>query len=308
MKLNILVLCGLLLVGCDDEKKQGNNMPTSPFQIQAGMSLSDYHQRNQLYIEKTIDKQPAGLNFYKHRWSVQRHGNVEISHGKYSFIIPYVLSLTGVEDADFPERGIDDFSIRSSITANEFINHDEARVRLNQTLQELVSLGWQPYIEYYSDPRLSGQQSFLYAIQDGGYAPDPMYMPTLDEWMDFEFGQSWVFHANDVFIKVNFRRNSQFLEKEGKGVYLLNFTILTKEARARNYFQGDERERWQELWVESIKNDKLARYKKEVELIKKGYHINTQYVEPKIHPDDPVEPEGEEVEELLAFIQQNNPE
>ena len=50
------------------------------------------------------------------------------------------------------------------------------------------------------------------------------------------------------------------------------------------------------------------RYQKEVELIKQGYHINTQYVEPKIHPQDPVEPEADddEARALLDFIQKHN--
>ena len=50
------------------------------------------------------------------------------------------------------------------------------------------------------------------------------------------------------------------------------------------------------------------RYQKEVELIKQGYHINTQYVEPKIHPQDSVEPEedDDEAKALLDFIQKNN--
>ncbi|WP_444997040.1 hypothetical protein [Aliikangiella sp. IMCC44359] len=281
-------------------------MPTPPFYVQVGISPDEYNQRNPLYIKKSIDKQPAGLSFYEQNWSSKQKGTIHVEHGQHSFTIPFVLSSTGTEDTEYPDRGIDDFSINSSLQTEQFINHDEARLRFTETLQNLVHLGWQPYVKFYSEPRLSGSQSFQYAIEDGSYAPDPLYIPTLDEWMQLGSGHRWAFHVDDVFIIVSFRRKRQMMEKDGQGVYLLNYQILTSEARARNRFEGDDRERWQTLWVDAIKKDKMLRYQKEVELIKQGYHINTQYVEPKIHPDDPVEPE--DAKALLDYIQQNNPQ
>ncbi|WP_444997039.1 hypothetical protein [Aliikangiella sp. IMCC44359] len=281
-------------------------MPASPFYVQVGINPSEYNQRNPLYIKKSIDKQPAGLNFYEQNWNIQQQGTVHVEHGQHSFTIPFVLGSTGTENADSPKRGIYKFSIRSGITAEEFINHDEARLRFTETLQNFVRLGWQPYIEYYSDPRLSGQQSIAYAIEDEFYAPDPLYIPTLDEWMQLGSSHGWVFHTDGVFMEMSFRRKRQFMDKNGQGVYLLNYKLLTREAHARNHFSGDEREQWQDLWIEKVKEYKMLRYQKEVELIKQGYHINTQYVEPQIHPDDPVEPE--DAKALLDYIQQNNPQ
>lgn len=306
MRLNTLFLIfySLFIIGCDTEQPQGNTM--TPFTIKAGINPEEYNQLNRLHANKNIDKQPAGLNFYEQSWSSKQKGSIRVDHGDYSFTIPHVLSSTGVEDTEHLENGIFKFSINSSITSNEFIDHDQARTQFMKTIQDLVTLGWHPYIEFYSEPRLLGQQSFQYAIQDESYAPDPMYTPTLDEWMALNSGHSWVFHADNIFMEIGFRRNSQYMDRDGQGVYLLTYRIFTRDAQARNNFEGDEREQWQSLWVENIKKDKIMRYQSEVELIKKGYHINTQYVEPKIHPEDPVEPEGEEAEALLDFIQKNN--
>ncbi|WP_444997038.1 hypothetical protein [Aliikangiella sp. IMCC44359] len=279
-------------------------MPASPFYVQVGISPDEYNQRNPLYIKKSIDKQPAGLSFYEQNWSSKQKGTIHVEHGQHSFTIPFVLSSTGTEDTEYPDRGIDDFSINSSLQTEQFINHDEARLRFTETLQNLVHLGWQPYTELYS-PRLSGQLSILYAIEDGIYEPDPIYTPTLDEWMQLGSNHSCFFYINDVYMVVSFRRKRQMMDKDGQGVYLLNYKILTREAHAREHFEGDEREQWQNLWVEKVKEYKMLRYQKEVELIKQGYHINTQYIEPKIHPDDPVEPE--DAKALLDYIQQNNP-
>jgi len=173
-------------------------------------------------------------------------------------------------------------------------------------LRSLVALGWQPIV-LHGDPRLSDQQAVTYAIKNMEVnVSDPFYTPALDEWMGFDTGIGWAFHANGVFLNVNFRRNLGYMDKNGEGVYLLSFTLTTKETIARSHFSGNEREQWQTLWVDTMKELKLMRYQKEVELIKQGYHINTQYADPVIHPQDPVEPDGKEADALRAYIQQHN--
>ena len=280
-------------------------MSNAPFYIQVGMSPAMYHQRNQHYSNKSIDKQPAGLNFYEQSWNVKQTGTVYLDHGKYSVTIPYVLSSVGTEDVDYSDRGIYDFSVNSGLNADEFISHDQARLLFFERLKKILELGWQFYIPLY-EPRLLGQQSFLFAVEDSVYGPDPRYLPSLDEWMQLGSGHRWVFFAEDVFLTVGFRRKSQFMDAGGEGVYLLNYTIVSKNAHARDSFTGDDREQWQDLWVEKSKKRLLKRYQKEAELIKKrGYHIFTDYQDAKIHPDDPVEPDN--AQEYLDFIRQNNP-
>ena len=310
IKLILLMLFSLCFIACDDNsqnnlknKIQGNTM-SAPFIIKAGMSSQEYNQRNSTFINKKIDKQPAGLNFYEQSWSVSEYGLVQVEHSDKSFRIPFVLSSTGIEDTEFSERGIDEFTVQASITGNEFIEHEQARTQFMKMIQDIIALGWQPYHEFHSDPRLMGKQSFQYAIKDGSYSPDPMYMPGLDEWMALEAGRSWALYHGDVFLNVSFRRNRKFMDKDGPGVYLLTFKLMTRDALARDYFEGSEREQWKNLWSESIKKYKVMRYQEEVELIKQGYHINTQYLDPQIHTNDPVEPD--DVDDLLDFIKQYN--
>ena len=279
-------------------------MSSLTLRIHVGIIPEDYHSQNQLDVGSNIDKQPAGLTFYEQNWESNQKGTVIINDANYGFTIKYVLSSTGTEDVDYPEKGIDYFSINSSLVSDEFVSHDEARVLFMQTLHELLTIGWNPYIEYFS-PRLAGQQSIRYAIEDGTYEPDPSYVPTLDEWMRLGADHSWMFHVEDVFMIVSFRRNPQFMESEGKGVYLINYKLFSREAHAQEHFSGETRDKWQAHWVDEIKISKSHRYQKEVELIKQGYRINTEYVEPKIHPDDPVEPDN--ARDLTEFIQRNNP-
>jgi hypothetical protein len=118
--------------------------------------------------------------------------------------------------------------------------------------------------------------------------------------------QEWAFHIDDVFLNVNFRRRLNHKGNNELGVYLVTFTLLTHDEEARSYFDSNDREQWQSLWVEEVKSNKVERYKKEVELIKRGYHINTDYNDPIIHPDDPVEPDSDEALALIQYIKEHN--
>jgi len=297
----------LLTCSCDSGLAPDNeNTMTTPFYIKAGISPAQYNQRNNLQQQTYVDRQPAGLNFYKKKWNVNAKGKVHVDNELFSFTINHVLGLTGTESRKHPQMGIKVFTVRSGITATEFINHDQARILFMQLLQRVLDVGWQSYVEFVSAPRLLGKESIIYAIKDEIYAPDPRYIPSLDEWMALDTSHTWVFHANDVFLNISFRRNSQFLDKNGDGVYLLTFEVMTKEERAKLLMSSSEREQWKELWEQKIKKNKLNRYKKEVELIKQGYHINTDYIEPLIHPADPVEPDSDEAKALLEYIRLHN--
>ena len=304
LSLILLVLSSLCLISCEKNKQQGNTM-TAPFYIKVGISSDEYDKVNQLYTNKNLNKQPAGLNFYKQRWQSKPRGTVQVEHGDYSFTVPHVLSTLGTEDTLFLERGIYQFSIRSGLSPDEFIDHDQARLQMMTLLQSIVAKGWQPYIGLY-EPRLSGKESFQYILEGSRYPPDPMYIPSLEEWMALDITQEWAFHIDDVFLNVNFRRRLNYKGNNDLGVYLLTFTLITRDEEARNHFDGNDREQWLSLWGEEAKTSKVSRYKKEVELIKRGYHINTDYVDPIIHADDPVEPDSDEALALIQYIKENN--
>ena len=301
----IMGAVSMLLNGCG-KKAANESLVNTPFYIKAGMSPAEYNQRNQEYINKNINKQPAGLNFYDQDWSSKTPGTVQVDHGDYSFSVPYVLGTMGTEHTKNLDQGIYQFSIRSGLTPDETIDHEQARIEMMVLLQEIVAKGWQPFIGQ-NKPRLSGKESFSYRVEDNDlYTPDPLYIPTFDEWMGLDTDSDWAFHIDNVFLTVNIRRRLSHKGNDALGVYLLTFTLITHEEKARNSFDGKDREQWQSLWAEAAKTSKVSRYKKEVELIKRGYHINTDYIDPIIHADDPVEPDSDEALALLNYINENN--
>ncbi len=263
-------------------------MPPSIMKIKLGEPGTQFLQRNHLDSRGNVDRQPAGLNFYEHRWGTAYPGTVYVENGAHSFEIQHVVSITGTENAEKLENGIYDFSIRALISLNRPTPHDEARIAFITLLQTLVQAGWQPAIPY-SLPRLTGEQAFKYYLEDPYAVALPVnYAPTLEEWMRIKSG-SWRFYAGDLFIDIAVRRSGSQIVGE-PSAYLLSFSLYNKEGQGRSYFRGQKRDQWQDYWVETIKDLKKDRYAIEERLIKKGYTIDTDYVEPIVHPADPVEP------------------
>ncbi len=263
-------------------------MPPSIMKIKLGESGTQFLQRNHLDDRGNVDRQPAGLNFYKHHWGTTYPGTVYVENGVHSFEIQHVVSITATESAKKPEKGLYSFNIRAGITAADYVLHDEARLAFITLLQTLAQTGWRPALPYGA-PRLSGEQAFQYYLEGGTYATLPVdYAPTLEEWMRIKSG-SWRFYAGDLFINIAVRRSGSQVVNE-PGAYLLSFSIYGKEERGRKQVRPSERDQWRTLWVDEVKKLKRTRYAIEEKLTRQGYTINTDYVEPIVHPADPVEP------------------
>jgi len=264
-------------------------MPPSTMKIKVGEPGAQFLQRNHLDSRGNVDRQPAGLNFHKHRWGTTNPGMMYVEHGTHSFEIPHAVSITGTEDAEKLEEGIYSFSIRAGITSADYILHNEARIAFITLLQTLAQAGWKKALRYGA-PRLTGEQAFRYYLEEDPYIALPIdYIPTLAEWMRIKNG-SWYLYADDLFLDINMHRDSERMNPQEPGGYLLSFSLYGREERGRKQVRPADRDQWQTLWVDMLKNLKKKRYAIERELIEKGYTIDTGYVEPIIHPADPVEP------------------
>ena len=262
-------------------------MNPTTIKIKIGEQGAQFLQRNNLPSKGHINKQPAGLNFYKVDWSTKAQGTVTLEHGPYSFQIPFVLGVTGTENVDFMEVGLTSFDVYAGITAADTVHHDEARKEFIKLLQHLLALGWKPLISY-NYPRLTAEQAFQYFEEDTTYGITPTYTPNLEQWMRIDY-DGWYLYADDVFLEINFRRGVESKDPSMQA-YLFSFDIHSKEQEAKAQFEGDDKNHWQDLWVDKIKAMKKERYAKEKALNQRGCTIYTDYQEPKIHPLDPVEP------------------
>lgn len=261
-------------------------MNPATIKIKVGEQGLQFLQNNNLSQEH-VNKQPAGLNFYRYRWPATSPGAASIEHGPHSFKIPHALSVMGTEDVEHMDAGITTFTINAGITAAETVAHEEARQTFINMLQNLLKLGWKPLI-FYNYPRLNGEEAFHYYEEDDTYGIPPDYEPTMEEWMRIDF-DNWYLWTGNQFLTIKFRRGVEGNDPK-QSAYLFIFTIHNGEEEAKANFEGEDRERWQDLWIEKVKSLKKERYEKEALLEKRGFNIFREYEEPKIHPADPVEP------------------
>lgn len=264
-------------------------MSADTVKIEIGQSGEQFLRTNNLPAKGSVDRQPAGLNFYRASWSTQSSGTVIVNQGPYSFEIPFALTVLGTEDAEAISEGLQSFDIGAGITAPDTIPHDEARRRFLDFIQNLAKIGWKP-VHFYDDPRLVGEDAFKYYKEDDSYGIPPDYRPTFEQWMQIKSGR-WRLFADDAFLTMRFHRDRKRVDPNQPGAYLLAFSITSKEQYAKAHFEGEQdRANWMDLWEDKIKELKKQRYAKEAMLKKRGFTIDTDYEEPKIHPDDPVEP------------------
>src|SRR5690625_6538011 len=75
--------------------------------------------------------------------------------------------------------------------------------------------------------------------------------------MDFAY---WRLHADGVFLNIHINRDRKRMAPHEPGAYLLAFSLVSKEGKARSHFQGEkDRANWKDLWVDKIKELKKDR-------------------------------------------------
>jgi len=273
-------LCCFLLA-CSDTNTENPSMTSTAFTAQIGMQAAQYAEINQLKQHGRVDKQPAGLNFYEQSWPMQNSATINVVHGDYGFQIPYALSLVGIEDTSDIEAGIYSIAINASLTPAAEIMHDNARRRMGKLFQHLLNKGWQPFINYF-DPRLTGADSYRYALTNGYYHPSPTSMPMLETWMALNNQQTWALHADDVMLKVHYFRDQKRLSPDQPGDYLLRYELLSKAAFIKEHFEEKDFANWEQLWPTEAAHLHQLREEKENELTIKNYVIDDTYIDPWI--------------------------
>ena len=245
---------------------------------QTGESFVLANGQDRVYVKR----EPAGLNFYKVRWLRNQLGVIKVDHGIHSFMIGDAMSCTGIEDMDFPREGISDFYFNIAIATPEAIPHLEARDRIFKLLHMLQVAGWRRYIDQYK-PRFSGKTAVEESVRESGrYSLDPIYIPSLREWMSLNDHAVWKLYAEGVYLVVRFDRDETRMDPGKPGAYILSFELQTEDAYYRLGLDREERKRWWELWPEYEKSARRDRAEAEAKARAQGLAIDTTYTDPPI--------------------------
>lgn len=255
----------------------------SPIELRIGETGESFVRRNPTL--PSVDRQPAGLNFYELNWSTKAMGQVILESGAGSVKIPNVINITGTEDGSLPDEGISEFHVNSTITNATMIGHDEARVRTFAYLNEISKNGWKVVIPR-SMPRIRGKDMSDYQLNTGHITTlDLNYVPSLEEWMRYEDLTTWAFYANHVFLQVQITREHTLIDPSKPGAYLLSTNLESERQHFRSYVNGRDRARWSELLTSEVTKMAQQRAKMESEFRSKGVTIDETYIDPPL-PDE----------------------
>lgn len=255
-------------------------MSKEPVEIQVGEAGISMTRR--LHPQVKIKAEPAGLNFYEIRWPATAPGRILVKFGDHKLPIENVLSVTGTEDLELKGEGVSEININSTITPYEFISHDEARLKFFSILQKIVLAGWQTTIPR-DMARLRGKDMTNYLLRSKRYTTlDPSYVPSLTEWMEMPSLTSWEFHANQIYLVVQFTREHTLTDPRKPGAYLLSFELKSEPEYFRGYVAPQSRKRWMELLPAAITELSKSRANLEAELRLKGVSIDDRYIDPPI--------------------------
>jgi hypothetical protein len=277
----------MMIMSCADNQGEDKKMADT-FEIRLGMQGDEFSEANHLGGRTKIDRQPAGLNFHEHDWPSNDRGRVTVKNGSASFLIPDVLSVMGTEDADKKEKGIYHYSVNFGMAGGGDVEHDAVRKEFTDFLKSIESAGWRRVISY-TDPRLSGEAAYQYYLDKPLYSFPLDYELSLEQWMNLDRITTWRWQANGQYMTLSFHRDRKRMDPDKPGGYLFVIQIMGFEEYAKAFFDGDDRERWRDLWIETITPLKRTRLEREKMLEKAGVPIDKDYRDPIVHPDDPVD-------------------
>jgi hypothetical protein len=251
----------------------------------------DFHlgEQGEEFLKKnpdvtSVDRQPAGLNFYNADWKTSAPGTVVFENGKYSFTMANVLSVTGTENVDYPKEGMSEFTINAGISPAELMGHDEARLKLFAIFQHLLQAGWKVSI-LPNRPRLRGRDMLNYMLNGNRYSTlDAAYLPTLEEWMRIDNSTSWDFYSDHAFLSIYFLRDQNLMDPNKPGAYLLTYDIRSEAEYFRSFVDSKDRKQWKKFLPAELTKLPPLRAAAETEMRAQGLKIDETYRDPLV-PD-----------------------
>lgn len=279
----------LTLNSCSAEKAM-----TTPKQIDItiGESFKGFETRYpSVKISGQNLKEFGFMKFYEMDWNPKNASSITIKSPETVAHFSDVIHLFITEDSVYTEKGITSFDFQAGISSEDWISHEEARIKFHEILQRLVKNGWEYAADYYS-PRLTQKEGFRYKKNEKKYFYlDPSYILTADEWKDLHRrGASsqnyWTLHyKNKLFMQIKLGITNH--KKDSKlGVYLMFIEVVNAERQAMLHFEGEDKKHWKSKWKEMLAEAKQERAKAEEAAKAKGYTIDETYQDFMINPDD----------------------
>ncbi|WP_253247043.1 hypothetical protein [Neisseria dumasiana] len=286
----------IFLLGACKPMQQEPATDTLPETVSITLPESAQHFANRFvgYIDDESPGEPYSLTSYSATFQSEK--TVLFEHGKYSFKLPYVGSITAYEFDRKPFLGISDYVIYADLGKASNISDEEARQNFYRLIRQMHQAGWRDLI-YRSEPRIKRNRknaAAFFEIEDGWLnekwtsgIPTTIEL-TAEEWKKLPHrARLGDLYADGVIVSFSLGKDDsdQYRDKYGNGQYAL---VVTIEA-----YWNQVRLNAQEQFGKPTYNDALNKQFKSYAIYRKmdedkaraqGFEIDESYQDPPIPP------------------------
>ncbi len=166
--------------------------------------------------------------------------------------------------------------------------HTEAMMYHAQLLDKLRAEGWRRFI-LQNEARIPGTEAKkfkAYTVLDKpvGTGPwdDPELRLTQKAWLSKRSLSNWYLQKDGVYLVLSVLRWDSEVAPQQKASYLFTLAFQSESEFYKDYFEGDDRERWTTLLPAELKRMAQERAQTEARLKKMGIAIDEDYQDPPI--------------------------
>ncbi|MEO7497868.1 MAG: hypothetical protein ABIT83_26060 [Massilia sp.] len=229
-----------------------------------------------------LEAHPAGIDFLTLDWSIKNPQTVTFEHGKSSLRIDKFLSVLATQDHDFAIEGIFEINVSCTLSATDFLEHEQARLLLTNPLKNALRHGSRAVIPRHL-PRIHARDLYQYQFSTHSYVPqDANYVPTAEEWLQLPGNTTWELYADRVFLSINIDRHQSKADKSTPDVYLISYNFQSEN----NYYRGNVADEFRTKWLSKLASSLVTvaeqRAKREAEVRALGIPVDEEYVDPTL--------------------------
>ncbi len=277
------------------KEKPKDNLPDT---VSITLPESSKHFVNRFpenYAGPSDDSEFFNVNQYEIDFNQKK--TVVFEHGRHTFKIPHVSSITAYENGSHnPFLGIDEFDIFSSLGKSSNVSDEEARQHLYNLIRQMHQAGWTDLI-YLSDPRIKRDRknaAAFFELEDGwnkektiASVPTTIEL-TPEEWKKLpNLAQIGRLYAEGVLVEFMLGKDDseQYRDQYGNGQYALRITISAYWDFLRLYAQEEfGKPSYREALDKQFRLLAKERKKMEDKARAEGFEIDESYQDPPVPP------------------------
>ncbi|KPN74176.1 hypothetical protein AKG43_04270 [Neisseria sp. 74A18] len=291
-----LIMTIIFLLGACKPMQQQPQKDTLPETVSITLPESAQHFANRFtgYIDDESPGEPYSLTRYSATFAPEKTALFE--HGKYSFKLPYVGSVTAHEYNQEPFLGIHKLIIYADLGKTSNISDEEARQNFYRLVKQMHQAGWRDLISPV-DSRIQMNRknaAAFFGMEDGYFRVKPITgIPTTIELTPAEWKQLshlsniGTLYADGVVVSLRLGKDNdeQYRDKYGNGQYALMVTI---EAYWNQVRMDAQEEFGKPTFNDAVKKKyqtyAMIRKLEEDKARAQGFEIDESYQDPPIPP------------------------